>query len=590
MKIGANRLAPGEQEIRAALERIVASAPFRGSAQLIAFLRFIVEAVLTGRTDEIKGYTIAVKALGRGEDFNPKTDAIVRVEAGRLRRAIERYYAEPGADDPVEIEIPARGYVPVFRHREAPRDHVKGASRLQRLATQFASVGRRYAAALALVALGAAIYGAADYWYFGDRSKREVIYLTSATTDAPAPQRWRARPVGPVIYIEPVRATGTPAQPTIAATALYDRLRDAFASFDDVTVSTEGAGANGVAPALPPTAADYRLSASLEYNADRTVSIDFQLVDAINRTIVWTKSFDRVSVADDPRAIKNPIVREVTTTLLPAHGIINARERVKLATARDFDPRYRCELDAADYWRSYDSSLHAGVRACLEQAIADDPTFASGYALLSRIYLREFQFGDGGAEAGDVAMLERAQKMARRALEIKPNSACARAILGDVLIARGQIEEGLAAGEAAVALNPFDPIIATHYGNQLITLGEVDKGLAVLEPVAAPGRVNPTRFELSLFLASYLKGDFAAASQHASRLPSNTLSLAFVARALAAYKRGNSDSTRQALARLAELYPAWRADPRKELSRIIPSAKIVDQLAQDLTAATAAVN
>ena len=91
MRFGATRDDhPSDQDIRLALERIVASSQFRGSAQLVAFLRFIVEAVLSGNTEDIKGYTIAIKALGRGEDFNPKTDAIVRVEAGRLRRALER--------------------------------------------------------------------------------------------------------------------------------------------------------------------------------------------------------------------------------------------------------------------------------------------------------------------------------------------------------------------------------------------------------------------------------------------------------------------------------------------------------------------
>src|SRR6185295_18724658 len=39
-------------------------------------------------------------------------DPIVRVEATRLRRAIGRYYAGPGASDPVTIELPRGGYVP----------------------------------------------------------------------------------------------------------------------------------------------------------------------------------------------------------------------------------------------------------------------------------------------------------------------------------------------------------------------------------------------------------------------------------------------------------------------------------------------
>ena len=54
---------PNAQEIRAALERVSASDVMRASPQLIAFLRFVVEAVLDGNSDRIKGYVIAVEAL-----------------------------------------------------------------------------------------------------------------------------------------------------------------------------------------------------------------------------------------------------------------------------------------------------------------------------------------------------------------------------------------------------------------------------------------------------------------------------------------------------------------------------------------------
>ena len=83
---------PGPDEITAALDRIVTSAEFRNSPQLAAFLRYVVEAVLRGERDRIKGYTIGVEALGRDERFDPQADPIVRVEATRLRRTMERYY------------------------------------------------------------------------------------------------------------------------------------------------------------------------------------------------------------------------------------------------------------------------------------------------------------------------------------------------------------------------------------------------------------------------------------------------------------------------------------------------------------------
>src|SRR6185503_9472013 len=54
---------PNADEIRGALVHMAASEAFRGSPQLVAFLRYVVEATLRGEQDRIKGYTIAVEAL-----------------------------------------------------------------------------------------------------------------------------------------------------------------------------------------------------------------------------------------------------------------------------------------------------------------------------------------------------------------------------------------------------------------------------------------------------------------------------------------------------------------------------------------------
>src|SRR4029079_11176444 len=83
-------------EIRAALQRMTGSDVFSRSPQLGAFLRFVVEAVLHGKADRIKAYPIGIEVLRRDPKFDPPLDPIVRVEATRLRRAIERYYAGPG--------------------------------------------------------------------------------------------------------------------------------------------------------------------------------------------------------------------------------------------------------------------------------------------------------------------------------------------------------------------------------------------------------------------------------------------------------------------------------------------------------------
>ena len=79
------------------LERVLGSTTFRGAERSRSLLRFIVEEALQGRADRLKDYTLGSEALGRGEQFDPRTDPIARVEASRLRSRLDVYYATEGA-------------------------------------------------------------------------------------------------------------------------------------------------------------------------------------------------------------------------------------------------------------------------------------------------------------------------------------------------------------------------------------------------------------------------------------------------------------------------------------------------------------
>jgi TolB-like protein len=106
------------KEILTQLARVLASSQLSGSNVLSEFLNFIVRETLNGRGDELKEYTIGVHALKKESDFNPQLDSIVRIHAGRLRRALKEYYYEEGSGDRLMIIIPKGSYVPSFELRE----------------------------------------------------------------------------------------------------------------------------------------------------------------------------------------------------------------------------------------------------------------------------------------------------------------------------------------------------------------------------------------------------------------------------------------------------------------------------------------
>lgn len=103
----------------AALGVLLQAPPFLRSPKLARFLRFVVEEELAGRGATIKAYTIATQALGRNPDFDPSLDPSVRVEAGRLRRALDDAYAHHAAGLDLRITVPVGGYRPRFEVTDA---------------------------------------------------------------------------------------------------------------------------------------------------------------------------------------------------------------------------------------------------------------------------------------------------------------------------------------------------------------------------------------------------------------------------------------------------------------------------------------
>ena len=99
-----------QAEVLTELERILADPLFQSSNQLAAFLRFMVENTLAGKSEQLKEYVIGMEVLKRGPAYNPREDPAVRIVAGRLRSKLAEYYQGSGQSDPVLIELPRGGY------------------------------------------------------------------------------------------------------------------------------------------------------------------------------------------------------------------------------------------------------------------------------------------------------------------------------------------------------------------------------------------------------------------------------------------------------------------------------------------------
>ena len=106
---------PSSEAVLAGLERILASPDFKRSKRMRDFVRYLVEAGLSGEVDRTKEFSIAREVFGRDESFGSLTSSLVRVEAGRLRRTLKQYYLTHGKDETLRIEIPKGKYLAELR-------------------------------------------------------------------------------------------------------------------------------------------------------------------------------------------------------------------------------------------------------------------------------------------------------------------------------------------------------------------------------------------------------------------------------------------------------------------------------------------
>ena len=103
-----------DADVRAEVDRILASKGFASAGRLSRLLRHVVDKTIAGEADQLKEYSVGVEVFDRDANYDPRLDSIVRVEAGRLRSRLDEYYNGDGAASPIRISLPRGGYAAHF--------------------------------------------------------------------------------------------------------------------------------------------------------------------------------------------------------------------------------------------------------------------------------------------------------------------------------------------------------------------------------------------------------------------------------------------------------------------------------------------
>jgi hypothetical protein len=105
------------EERQALVDRIAGSMELRRAARLRAFLLYVWGRVAADPGVVIHEQEIGSAVFGRPDFYDTAVDNIVRVNATELRKRLEKYFAEEGANEELVLEIQRGGYVPVIRRR-----------------------------------------------------------------------------------------------------------------------------------------------------------------------------------------------------------------------------------------------------------------------------------------------------------------------------------------------------------------------------------------------------------------------------------------------------------------------------------------
>jgi len=495
-----------EETIRGQLAAVLASPEFAGRPVLRNFLSFIVEQVLVERGHDIKGYTLAIEVFGRKESFDGLKDSIVRVQAGRLRRALERYYASYGSNDPVKIEIPKGTYVPTF--------HKLGTS--------------------------------------------------GPGTGKPSPEWGRAgptEPYGPSVAVMPlVNLTGDPGQEYFAD-GLTEELTQELARFQGLSVAAsysalqmkgEKAGAREMGQRL---GVRFLVQGGFRREAD-LIKISVRLIDATTELQIWGDQYRRQLRPDSLIAVQEDIGRRVAARVGSEYGIVL---RTLSLESRNKPPEsletYEAFLRFYHYLTILSPEAYSEALSAMEPATTREPDCGLAWSLLALLYLHNNSLELSTMETP----LDMALSFAQRGASLEPQTQLVRVALANVYFLLDERDLFLREATDALSLNPNAPTLAGALGWMMALYGEWKRGMAIFRKAIELNPYYPGYFHLAPYLEHYRQGKYEAAYREAQQFKMPLLFWDPLLRAAALGQLGRREDAGKAVAELLQLRPNFAA-------------------------------
>ncbi|MEO4040862.1 hypothetical protein AAFN47_04545 [Hoeflea sp. CAU 1731] len=555
-----NKLPP--EDVRLELQRVLESSDFRATPRRREMLRYLVEEALAGRARTLKGYTIGVAVFGRGDDFDPQADPVVRLEARRLRRDLDSYYVSAGRDNPLRISIPKGHYIPEIscnsRTLSGVHESVSQEETEQRPDTssnersldqtkerKIAGSHIRWISGSAAIAV---LLAAIASWLWQSRGHDSALAIAE----------------GPAVAILPFRSLGVDEHTTFLADGIAEQIMTDLSRFSEFRLyMPSGYTASSGTELLEQGSRDglsYIVKGSVASDS-QDVKIGASLIEVSSGRIIWAEDYSNQLEPGSLLRLQNEIASDIATALGQPYGVIMTE--VATGLPDDFSasmPSYECVLRAYSYRRSFAKALHAPTLDCLQKAVARDPKYAEARALLGWLYMDTARFGWTSQENIESAFTK-ALASSEHAHLLDVNNIMALKALGSIHHYMGNYEESERYQRQALANNPNDPDTLVQLGWRLAIRGEFDEGIPYVEKAIAR-TVNPPGWYYHLIaIDHYMNGRYAEMLAAAKYGVGHESGISWSLVAIAQGALGNMAAAREALDTMKVISPRLGSDP-----------------------------
>lgn len=553
---------PSKEEILAQLNRILNSQKFKGSLRLSNFLEYIIVQTLLGKSDQIKGYTIGVEALGKPKNFDPDNDASVRVEAIRLRKELRLFYHEEGRNDPVIIRVAKGKYIPTFFYNITNKDEIEPVTDVKKKTKPHIHIIVSVLSFIICVLL----------WQ---------TYAKNITWSSPK-NIVATAPMSPVIVVLPFHAIGNEETKKLSEhlmVKLVNKLTvfDSLSAYGGESMSDYEHWKRQSTEMENKTNANYLIEGTVRQRIDN-LHVSIRVLDLQKNTYIWSHDKDYKTGSVDQLDFEEELTSEIASRLASPYGIIQAFEysRMKNVPGSAADA-YRCVLDVYTYANDQTPKKHKEVRKCLEKSVKNYPEYVEAWSLLSYLYIEEIKLGYNPRN-GPIPANVRAMKAAQRSVEIDPRSARAHQNMAEV--AKLYNDESLLRRhlKIAILLNPNDSeVLATAAWSY----GEMGEWALAKELAKKAARLNvghPRWYHGILFSCYYQDGQYSDALTHALKYFQAGYLYSHIALATSYAQLYQTEEAKKIVDGMEQRFPDFKENPKASIAKLSFKADFREKL------------